>query len=1029
MSSPATPGRSIAFSNDSTPSSAQDGGSPQELTPRSKVKAMLAAIDDESDSEPAAEPKKAPRKALTAITGNAQPARAEGNVDEEEHDSAEGDISDDFPVKPRGRLASRLVGSLSDNLHSTSCHEDESDENAYARVKRQLQRKKVKKVQKPFADSDSDCEGRRKSTERGITLSVTPVAQTTPNHDSHGFLLRVSSSRNKEHSPRPFVSADSPSRLRPAPMGRAMNEDSDSDLPAEPQANSRFLELVAKKRAEREAKQAQEEVKRGEKWARHRAFERQLAQDASSGSGMSDKEVAIDRKLTQQARPSRKASKRALEEMNRETQRMSRNMQLAHQAKTTKKLTKDSLFARFNFRMSATAKEESAQNISSSTAPSSAPVTDIEDTTRIESPPTSPISPDDVAKPILGLDHLDEEQVSVEARSHTFDNDELPSMDEVMSLPAVKPNKGKGKAKEQDEVRTASVSKGKKYNFTQRPIKIYPPTDPSQVPKEDIDLDSDLEVLPTTGTKTRSSDVFDRLPPGKVQQDRSLQTLRALAHLNSPERKGSSKRASTSLADMQISLQRRARQQAVEERTTKIKDLKARGVMIQTAEERQQEQAEVEDLLEKARKEGEEIQQKEKRAARKAKIADGQIDGLPDTSDEDEDYEEDEACLELSGSEEEQAEDLDEIEQEASGDYEHSANDNEDYEDLGMEDEPHKYEFVDNAASEDGDDEEDAEQDSDEQFQRHQSRRNKMVIDDEDDDDLEEEVAIISSMKDATSEAPTLPAIFAASKDIALPMGMTQAFAATMADTQTQAELEDEEQASLALLGTAPDPKFPMFETEESLQMIEDSQTALQLPESNRDINLHFSQSQLANSPDQSTQDPVTWFTQGSEIPDPTQDVGFGMSSPAPERLPSPPPSTVDTLPLSRSVEQPSPTKRKHGRFQRHAVVDDDLSDVDQDSETIDMNSTETKVPNAFAAMEKARKKVAAAAAKAAFDRKKSEAKGMVEEQAQESEDEFQGIGGPSDDESGGEDDEFVREMIDQGEVDVNERQLAALHA
>jgi hypothetical protein len=42
--------------------------------------------------------------------------------------------------------------------------------------------------------------------------------------------------------------------------------------------------------------------------------------------------------LSQKARQPRKASKKALEEMSRETQRMSRNMQLAHQAQTKKKM-------------------------------------------------------------------------------------------------------------------------------------------------------------------------------------------------------------------------------------------------------------------------------------------------------------------------------------------------------------------------------------------------------------------------------------------------------------------------------------------------------------------------------------------------------------------------------------------------------------------------------------------------------------------------------------------------------------------
>ena len=53
----------------------------------------------------------------------------------------------------------------------------------------------------------------------------------------------------------------------------------------------------------------------------------------------------------------------------------------------------------------------------------------------------------------------------------------------------------------------------------------------------------------------------------------------------------------------------------------------------------------------------------------------------------------------------------------------------------------------------------------------------------------------------------------------------------------------------------------------------------------------------------------------------------------------------------------------------------------------------------------------------------------MVEEQAQESEDEYAGIGGASDDESGAENDEEVQKMIDESNIHVDEQELAALHA
>jgi mediator of replication checkpoint protein 1 len=52
----------------------------------------------------------------------------------------------------------------------------------------------------------------------------------------------------------------------------------------------------------------------------------------------------------------------------------------------------------------------------------------------------------------------------------------------------------------------------------------------------------------------------------------------------------------------------------------------------------------------------------------------------------------------------------------------------------------------------------------------------------------------------------------------------------------------------------------------------------------------------------------------------------------------------------------------------------------------------------------------------------------MVEEQADESEDEYAGLGGASDEDSG-EEDEEVEKMMDHGEVEADERKLAAFYA
>ena len=1008
---------------------------------------MLAAIDDESDSEPISKPKKPERSALSAVAGNIQRVGKQRSVKEdaeaETGDVDEGEESDEPIVIPRGRLAARLNGGVSHTPRSSSIVDGEGNEDAYARIKKRFLEEQTRKTHESadITESRIITPGSRAS-KRQRTSSI---------GRSHSPTTATSTTRNRSRSPGISLTPEAGSKRQNSLPPSANSDGSDADLPANPQSNSLFLELVAKKRAEREAKEAVENEKRAGKLARQRSFERALSQDASSGSGVSDDELAADRRLTQYSRPTCKASKKALEEMNRETQRMSRNMQLAHQAKTKKKISKQSLLDRFKFRTSVTPIAEAAQNPSSSTAASSAHVSDLEEVHNNESPPTSPIAPDDPliapANGVLGKQPIDTTKTTQLLEQG---DEELPTMLEMMSQPIHKVDKGKGKARDYYEPDDAPRNIGDQNTaYKQRPIKVRLPE--SMLGGEEVDLDSgsDLEILPVRKVKTSKLDVFDRLPVSKAREGRSMQTLRALAHLNSPERISRTKKASMTQADMQMSLQQRARRQAMEERRAKIDDLKARGIIVQTTEERERDQAEVEDLVEKARREADEITQKEKKAAKKEKVANGEIDGLADSSDEDDDYQADvdQSDVELSGSDEEERENL-------SGDGDEGANsDAEQLEDEPLEDDEDggtnldegndSLGLIDNEASEDSQDEEEDEasiQDGDEDGEEsHQPlkhrRRIKTVIDDDDDDDENDELNEQSGsvqQKSSAPEVPQFPAI--TGQAVASSMGMTQAFAATMAETQTPGPDYDDEQDSLAFLGPPPEPHFPIFEETDSLQVVEDSQNG-QLPnrnseqntESSKDIDLHFTQSQIHYGGLGDTQEPIE-ASQISEIPDPTQDVGFMFSSPAPERFVYDPPSTVDTVPLSGRVGSSSPIKKKRGRLQRRLLVEEDPSNVYENSRASSDDLAENDATsNAFDLMKKAGRKEKSRAA--SFDKKKSEAKGMVEEQAQESEDEYAGIGGASDDESGGEEDDYVREMIDQGEVNVNERELAAHYA
>jgi mediator of replication checkpoint protein 1 len=128
-----------------------------------------------------------------------------------------------------------------------------------------------------------------------------------------------------------------------------------------------------------------------------------------------------------------------------------------------------------------------------------------------------------------------------------------------------------------------------------------------------------------------------------------------------------------------------------------------------------------------------------------------------------------------------------------------------------------------------------------------------------------------------------------------------------------------------------------------------------------------------------------------------------------------------------------SPVKKRIGKLQRgrrEATVElsdaeEDLNNADAELSDVDDIQRPPKHRDAFRAMQKGAKKQKALEA---YNKKTSAAKDIVQEQADESEDEYAGIGGASDDDSG-EEDEDLRKMIDASDVKVDERQLAAFYA
>ncbi|KAL8776045.1 MAG: hypothetical protein Q9213_008404 [Squamulea squamosa] len=1036
---PSTP--KMTLSGSTTPSSlaapaSKHYTSPSELIPRSKVRALMTAIEEDSESDP---PARSSSSRIRSIDGSLL-----ANIRRSGSEST-GSAGDD-PLRkapaPRGKLAARLQGNHDPSVGSFQT--DKSNEgDAYTRMKKKL------------APADSPSKGSflnsaQSSPDTGED-QIMGMARKRRRRASQVLFAEPESAPTTMQSSRPpspglFITPEK-ERASKRPTNLLSEEDisqrnsSDSDLSPNPQAKSQLFALVARKREQRLAKEAETKRKAHDRELAIEESKRQkndlripqITDDESDGSDIE--------KLTQHVRPTRKASKRAEEENKREIQRMSRNMQLAHQARTKKKITKESLFARFNFRTGPSPASASNLVSSSSAAASSDVASDVDIVANAESPPTSPMTPGDESQKNVQWKPETTTKVNTKPEEPpTFVEGVLPDLQDVVNMSQERLDKGKVRAVHDSEINNNNlVDEGtiiRGNTVTKKPIHVRLQK-PTVKPQLGEDSDSDLEILPIKANTRKVDEVFARLPTARGNEGHSLQTLRALAHLTSPNKQTTGTKPSLSLSDMQNSLQKRARQQAARERAEKIQDLKDRGVIIQTAEERQKDQAEVEDLLEKARREAVDLKQKEKDKAKKEARANGEVIS-DDTSEDDEDYQEndaDESNIELSGSEEEGENEVD-----AAGNS--TEEDDSGHEDKGEDDSASLEKealIVEQASevSEDDDEEvaptEEAEQ-SDEEDERLDQvfirRRHKNVIDDEDEDDNEncEETKEDNSGKvPHTQVATQYPSNLGLPTFAGAPMGMTQAFAATMADSQTQEDghpaTVNQEEDSLAFLGPPPEPELPDLDMQNSPQMIVDSQgvnaTDLDLQP---DISLHLSQYE---APMESLRDSVTGpsATQLSDIPDPTQDVGFALSSPVAGRYVTVPPSTVDTIILPNADEPESLNYKRKGRLRRKIDVvlpDVVAADAEQEQQGMLMSA------NAFDVLKKGPKKSDGIQK---FDKKKSNAQEMVEEQAQESEDEYAGLGGASDDESHGEEDEEVKKMIEQGNVDVDERQLAAFYA
>ncbi|KAL1860229.1 hypothetical protein Plec18170_002180 [Paecilomyces lecythidis] len=950
MSSPSTPRSTRSASND---------GSPAILTPGKKIKAMLAAFDSDSDSDNAKSTTRTsaslPKLNLGLDSNGDAPQRKQAVDNNEDED----DDEDEVIVKPKGRMAARMQAQEQAGSESAS---KDGDATAYQRVARSLQENaEARADSQESANASSDDDLPAAGPRRGL--------RKAPHHSETDEPAR-SPSPARSFSPL-FVS--SPVKGQQEESGDE-NTVNDAEENGKSQPNSRFLALVAQKRKEREEKERIEAEKKAARLEKMKQFSSDIlsGEDSDDGSGQ---------RLTQKARPARKASKKALEEMNRETQRISRNMQLAHQARTKKKITKESFLARFNFMQPQGQNEPTRAHDSSSTTAGSQNSSDVEMQKDKATPPTSPVrapSPDKLPDAATAAQQDGPQQEGLEAAK---DDAELPSLEQLLTqpLPPQEPTvvaQAVVQAQENKPEPTKKDAKPRKA-LTKPPVRV-------QISRQFVaehqkdDSDDDLEVI-TSPAKTRRIAAFENLPAKHAQESSSLLKLKALAHLTSPTRRSTS----MSPAELSAVLRIQARQQAAKERAERIEELRAKGIHIESAEERSAMEAEIEDLVEKARKEADEIRKQERQESKKA----GNSNAVYIDSEEDEDYEQSDYDDDGEGEDEDEDEEDEEEQEDA------------DNEDL-VEDEAGE---ADESEESEGENVED--QGSDVEMEPAVSTRRKrplrVVSDDEDEEQEPETPARTVTQRPESVKKPTFPDMPGSGS---FTMGLSQAFAATLGGSQSESQQE-----SSAILGSLPDPARPPAQLHEadSQVLVKDSQERRE----SVDIlqGLTQPESRISESPGPKI------FSQYSQIPDPTQDEGFVMSPfDQTKRFVEPPVSTVETVLLPRDE---SPVAKKSRILRRGHRAETAESDD---------NGFEIEA-SAFDIMRKAAKNKKEAVL---FDKNNSKAKDIVDEAAEESEDEYAGLGGASDDEDAGDEDEYDREMINDnsGEV-VDEKELAALNA
>ncbi|KAK9456026.1 MRC1-like domain-containing protein [Dipodascopsis uninucleata] len=613
------------------------------LTPRSRVRKLMTQLAEDNNDANGNSIKT--MKKLWKINGTSISSQKRSDDEEqdaeEELESEEDDDHDQselFPavVLPRKRsgLAAQLqrksqksTSEQYKDVRSKILQQISKEDNSSDNLGEMLDKKQLNQVL-PFDLSDVEAEEEEKENIRPPNNFLKVVADGVP--DREPFIRQMSA----ELSEGLFFPEDDDSSATEKPdtggdIGTDdSNSDSDSadDIPDIINNNKFYNDIKERRKARLEAAQRR---KKAQEILEQKIHEREILENELAELGETEEKL--------EQRQPRKASKKALEEINRDMARIERSRNLNYQVSTKKRFTFDSLASQFDFDRpipsSSTAADSSSPQ--KSTLPSS-PSARSEITHEYkEDEEMEELS--DFNRILLSLKKVTIPQSTSQHRQHSIP-DASGSLRHI--LHAI-PNLSKIAAKNK-RLLDRKVSKVSQDNLS----------------------DSELEItgLPVKANKYQ-----------KTTNARKVLECFIAKKLRSPEStyKSPSKFLSSTVIKerkLWMQLEQKEREQAQKEKEEKIQEIIKKGGKLITAEDRLKEEELVEDILERERKNAEETRKREEKERAKLRLArNDEISFLDDEEDEydendehDEgDYEDEDIAEILSDEEDEQEEEED----------------------------------------------------------------------------------------------------------------------------------------------------------------------------------------------------------------------------------------------------------------------------------------------------------------------------------------------------------------------------------